>query len=55
MGHMKHRLRFFLFRRNVPFRSQDIQAFVFLTIPLFTKSVTSRLVHKTGCIFKYIL
>ena len=38
------------------FRSQDIQVFVFLTIPWFTKSVTSWwvLVHETGCIFEYI-
>ena len=39
------------------FRFQDIQVFVFLTIPpWFTKSVTSWWVleHKTGCIFEYI-
>ena len=38
------------------FRSQDIQVFVFLTIPWFTKSVTSRLVLvlETRCIFQYI-
>ena len=37
------------------FRSQDIQDFVFLTIPWLTKSVTSRrvLVHETRCIFEY--
>ena len=28
-----HRLRIFLFRRKIMFRSQDIQAFAFLTIP----------------------
>ena len=54
--HLKHRLRIFLFRRKIMFRSQDIQVFVFLTIPWFTKSVTSRwvLVHETRCIFEYI-
>ena len=37
------------------FRSQDIQVFVFLTIPSFTKSVTSwALVQETGRIFEYI-
>ena len=38
------------------FRSEDIQVFVFLTIPWFTKSVTSWwvLVYETGCIFKYV-
>ena len=36
------------------FRSQDIQVFVFLTIPWFTKSVASRWVHETRCIFEYI-
>ena len=43
----------FLFPRKVLFHSQDIQAFVFLTIPWFNKSVTSWrvLVHKMGCIF----
>ena len=48
MCHPKHRLRFFLFRRKIMFCSQDIQVFVFLTIPWFTKSVTSRwvLVHE---------
>ena len=28
MGHVRHRLRFFWFRRKVMFRSQDIQIFV---------------------------
>ena len=34
-------------------RSQNIQVFVFLTIPSFAKSVTSQLVlvHETRCIF----
>ena len=43
----------FLFPWKVLFHSQDIQAFVFLTIPWFNKSVTSWgvLVHKMGCIF----
>ena len=38
------------------FRSEDIQVFVFLTIPRFTKSVTSQwaLVHETRCIYEYI-
>ena len=31
----------FLFHRKVMFHSQDIQVFLFLTIPWFTKSVTS--------------
>ena len=36
------------------FRSYDIQAFVFLTIPLFTKSMTSWwvLVHEAEYIFE---
>ena len=55
MCHLKHRLRIFLFRRKIMFCSQDIQVFVFLTIPWFTKSVTSRrvLVHETIYIFEY--
>ena len=36
MCHLRYRLRIFLFRRKVIFHSQDIQAFVFLTIPWFT-------------------
>ena len=37
-------------------RSQDIQVFVFLTIPWFVKSVASWvLVHETECIFEYLL
>ena len=38
------------------FRSQDIQVFVFLTIPSFTEFVTSQqvLVHETRHIFGYI-
>ena len=56
MWHLRHRLITFLFHRNVMFRSRDIQVFVFLTIPWFTKFVTSRwvLVYETGCIFEYI-
>ena len=56
MGHLRNRLRIFLFRRKVIFRSQDIQLFLFLTIQWFTKSVTSRwmLVYETGCIFEYV-
>ena len=52
---LKHRLRIFLFRRKILFRSQDVLVFVFLTIPWFTKSVTSRwvLVHKRRCMFEY--
>ena len=52
----RHRLRIFSFRRKIMFRSQDIQFFVFLAIPLFTESVTSRwiLVHETRYIFEYI-
>ena len=34
-------LRTFLFLRKVMFRSEDLQVFVFLTVPWFTKSVTS--------------
>ena len=57
MCHLRHRLRIFLFRRKVMFRSQDIQVFVFLTIPWFTKSVTSWwvLVHETEFILKIII
>ena len=33
ISHLRHRLRIFLFRREVIFCSQDIQVFVFLTIP----------------------
>ena len=47
---------FFLLCRKVMFYSQDIQVFVFLTIPWFIKSMTSWwvLVHETGCVFEYI-
>ena len=56
MFHLKHRLRIFSYCRKFMFCSQDIQVFVFLTIPCITKSVTSRwvLVHETRCIFEYI-
>ena len=56
MCHLRHRLRMLLFRRKIMFRSQDIQVFLFLTIPWFTESVTSRwvLVHETSYIFEYI-
>ena len=52
----KAQIKNFLFRRKIMFRSQDIQVFVLLTIPWFTKSVTSRyvLVHEIRCIFEYI-
>ena len=57
MCHLKRKMNFFLFRRKVMFCSQDIQVFLFLTIPWFIKSVTSWWVseHETGCIFKHIL
>ena len=43
----------FLLQRKVMFCSQDIQVFVFLTIPWLAKSVMSLwvLVHETECIF----
>ena len=46
---------FFLFRKRVMVRFQDIHVFSFLTIPWFTKSVTSWwvIVHETGCIYEY--
>ena len=45
-----------IFCRKIMFCSQDIQVFVFLTIPWFTKSVKSWwvLVHETRCIFECI-
>ena len=45
----------FLLRRENVFLFQDIQVFVFLTIPWLTKSVTLWWVsvHETGCIFEY--
>ena len=53
---MMPRLRIFLFRRKVMFHSQDIQVFLALAVPWFTKSVTSWSVlgHETNCIFEYI-
>ena len=33
MRYLRHRLRIFLLRRKIMFRSPDIQVFVFLTIP----------------------
>ena len=48
--HLRHMLRIFLFHRKVMFRSQDIQVFVFLLIPRFTKSLTS-----WWSFFKYLL
>ena len=52
----KAQIKNFLFRTKTVFHSQDIQVSVFLTIPWFTKSVTSRwvLVHEARCIFEYI-
>ena len=56
MCHLRHNLRIFLFLKKVMIHSRDSQVFVFLTIPWFSKSVTSWwvLVHETGCIFEYI-
>ena len=56
MCHLRQKLRIFLFHRKIMFHSQDIQVFVFLTSPWFTKSVTSRwvLVHETRYVFEYI-
>ena len=56
MFHLKHRLRVVLLCRKIMFHSQDIQVFVVLTFPLYTKSVMSWwvLAHETGCIFEYI-
>ena len=56
MYHLRHRLRIILFHKKVMFHYRNIQVFVFLNIPWFTKSVTSWwvLVHETGCIFEYI-
>ena len=45
MCHLRHGLRILLFFGKVMFRSQDIQDFVFLTIPLFNKSLSSWWVH----------
>ena len=47
MCHLRHRLRIFLFRWKIMFCSQDIQAFAFLTISWFTKSVMSWEVFST--------
>ena len=33
MCHLRHRLRSFLLHRKIKFNSQDVQVFVFLTIP----------------------
>ena len=41
MCDLRHRLIIFLFREKFMFGSQDVQVFVFLTFPWFTKSVTS--------------
>ena len=47
--------RIFSHCRKAMFCSKDIQAFVFLTIPWFTKSAATWwvLVKQTGCIFEY--
>ena len=44
------------FQRKIMFCSQDIKVFVFLTIPWYKESVTSRwvLAHETRYIFKYV-
>ena len=39
-SHLKHRLRTFLLWRKLMFPSQDIHVLAFLSIPLFTKSVS---------------
>ena len=56
MCHLRHRWRIFSFHRKAMFCSQNIQVFVFLTIPWFSKSVNSWcvLVNETGCIFQHI-
>ena len=41
MCYLRYRLRIFLFQKKVMFRSPDNQIYVFLTIPRFTKFVTS--------------
>ena len=41
MCYLRHMLRIFLFRTKIMFCFQDIQVFVFLSLQLFTKSVTS--------------
>ena len=54
--HQRHRLGIVLFRRNIMFRSQYFQVFVFLTFSWFAESVTSRwvLVLESRYIFEYI-
>ena len=46
----------FLIHRRVMFRSQDVQVFIFLTIPWFATFFTSSwvLVHEIGYIFEFI-
>ena len=50
-------VQIFFILSKVMFRSQDIQVFVYLTIPWLTKSILSWwvLLPKTGCIFEHIL
>ena len=56
MCHLRHRLTIFLSRRNIMYHSQAIQVSVFLTIPWFTKSLTSLLlVHETVYFWIYLL
>ena len=45
MCYLRHRLSIFIFRWKIIFRSQDIQVFIFLTIPWFTESAISRWVY----------
>ena len=49
-------VKFFFHFTEVMFHSQDVKVFVFLTIPRFTKSVTSggALVNEARYIFEYI-
>ena len=56
-GPSEAQIRYFLFHRKVMFCSRDIQAFIFLIIPRFTKSVTSWwvLVRETVHFWIYLL
>ena len=59
MCYLRHMLRIYLgklcFHRKVMFGSQDVQAFVYMAIQWFTKSMLPQwvLVHETGYIFEY--
>ena len=54
--HLRHSLGIFYFVEQLCFVLKIFKFLIFLTIPWFTKSVTSWwvLVYETGCIFKYI-